>query len=76
MSGVSTGLALADEMLSTNPLGLRLTKDGLNFAVDAPSMAAAMAMEDRQQILVSGTLDAGEAVAAFFEKRPPVYQDQ
>jgi enoyl-CoA hydratase/carnithine racemase len=30
-------------MLSNAPLGLRLTKDALNFAVDAPSMDAALA---------------------------------
>ncbi|MDO7836478.1 enoyl-CoA hydratase/isomerase family protein [Sphingobium sp. HBC34] len=72
---LQTGLEIAEEMLSTNPLGLRLTKDGLNWAIDAPSMGAAMAMEDRQQILVSGTHDATEAVNAFFEKRPPVYRD-
>jgi len=72
---LDAGLSLAEEMLSTNPLGLRLTKDGLNWSVDAPSMAAAMAMEDRQQILVSQTDDAAEAVDAFFAKRPPVYRD-
>ncbi|MGK2911147.1 MAG: enoyl-CoA hydratase/isomerase family protein [Sphingobium sp.] len=72
---LATGLSLADEMLSTSPLGLRLTKDGLNFAVDAPSLASAMAMEDRQQILVWGTDDAGEALDAFFQKRPPIYRD-
>lgn len=72
---LTIGLSLAQDMLSTNPLGLRLTKDGLNFAIDAPSMAAAMALEDRQQILVSQTSDAKEAVKAFFEKRPPLYRD-
>lgn len=72
---LTTGLSLAEDMLNTNPLGLRLTKDGLNFAVDAPSMASAMAMEDRQQILVAGTRDATEALEAFFEKRPPIYRD-
>ncbi|MDF8332205.1 enoyl-CoA hydratase/isomerase family protein [Novosphingobium cyanobacteriorum] len=72
---LNAGLSLAQEMLSTNPLGLRLTKDGLNWAIDAPSMGAAMAMEDRQQILISQTDDAAEAVDAFFAKRPPNYRD-
>ena len=44
---------LIDAMLANSAFGLRLTKDGLNFAVDAPSMDAAMAMEDRQQILAT-----------------------
>ncbi|MGE4322630.1 MAG: enoyl-CoA hydratase/isomerase family protein [Sphingobium sp.] len=69
------GVAMADRMLSTNPLGLRMTKDALNLAVDAPSLDAVMAVEDRQQILISATADADEALKAFFEKRPPVYRD-
>jgi len=65
-----------DEMLATTPLGLRLTKDAINFAIDAPSMDAAMAMEDRQQILCSQTADHREAIAARVEKRAPVYRDR
>jgi len=65
-----------DEMLATTPLGLRLTKDAINFAIDAPSMDAAMAMEDRQQILCSQTADHREAIAARVEKRPPAYRDR
>jgi Enoyl-CoA hydratase/carnithine racemase len=56
-------------------MGLRLTKEGLNFAIDAPSLEAAMALEDRQQTLVAGTQDAREAINAFLEKRPPQWRD-
>lgn len=73
---VDAAQVYVDEMLLTSPMGLRLTKDGLNFAVDAPSMDAAMAMEDRQQILVGRTDDHPEAVNAFFEKRAPNYNDK
>lgn len=65
-----------DEMLLTSPMGLRLTKDGLNFSIDAPSLDAAMALEDRQQALVAGTADAKEAINAFLEKRLPIWKDQ
>jgi enoyl-CoA hydratase len=65
-----------DEMLLTSPMGLRLTKDGLNFSIDAPSLDAAMALEDRQQALVAGTADAEEAINAFLEKRLPIWKDQ
>ena len=65
-----------DEMLLTSPMGLRLTKDGLNFSIDAPSLDAAMALEDRQQALVAGTVDAKEAINAFLEKRLPIWKDQ
>lgn len=46
-----TGLAIAREMLQQSPLALRLSKDGLNQAIDAPSLEAVIAMEDRQQSL-------------------------
>jgi enoyl-CoA hydratase/carnithine racemase len=64
-----------DEMLLTTPLGLRLTKEGLNQNIDAPSLESAMAMEDRQQALAALTQDCREAQRAFFEKREPVYKD-
>ena len=63
-----------DEMLSTSPMGLRLTKEGLNMAVDAGGLEAAMAIENRNQILCSRTEDAKEGMQAFLEKRAPVYQ--
>jgi enoyl-CoA hydratase/carnithine racemase len=64
-----------DEMLATSPMGLRLTKEGLGLAVDAPSLAAAMAIENRNQVLCSRTNDFGEGRRAFLEKRAPVYSD-
>ena len=62
-----------DEMLTTSPMGLRLTKEGLNMAIDASSLEAAMAIENRNQILASRTEDAKEGMRAFVEKRAPVY---
>jgi enoyl-CoA hydratase/carnithine racemase len=64
------------DMLLTSPMGLRLTKDGLNFGIDAPSLDAAMALEDRQQALVAGTADVSEAMGAFLEKRSPRWKNQ
>ena len=65
--------ALANDMLATSPLGLRLTKEGLHHAVDGQSMEAVMAMEDRNQILCSRSEDFREGMAAFLDKRAPVY---
>jgi enoyl-CoA hydratase len=62
-----------DEMLTTSPLGLKLTKECLNMSVDAGSLEAAIAMEDRNQILCSQTNDVREGMRAFLEKRKPVY---
>lgn len=65
-----------EEMLTTSPLGLRLTKEGLEMAIDAPSLEAAMAIENRNQILASKTEDFQEGIRAFLEKRPPEYRDR
>ena len=65
-----------DEMLATTPMGLRLTKEGLNHSIDAQGLEAAMAMEDRQQSLTAMTSDCKEAQRAFFEKRAPNYSDR
>jgi enoyl-CoA hydratase/carnithine racemase len=65
--------ALAADMLHATPLGLRLTKDALNLAVDAPGLEAAIAIEDRNQILCTQGKDFAEGVAAFREKRAPRY---
>ena len=64
---------LVGEMLRTTPLGLRLTKEALNHAIDANGLEAAIAMEDRNQILCAQGEDFGEGVRAFLEKRPPDY---
>ncbi|MDB5969989.1 MAG: putative enoyl-CoA hydratase echA12 [Hydrocarboniphaga sp.] len=64
-----------DDMLATAPLGLRLTKEGLNQSVDAGSLESVIAMEDRQQCLCGQSDDLREAIDAFIAKRPPVYQD-
>jgi enoyl-CoA hydratase/carnithine racemase len=67
------GRKLVDEMLLTTPLGLRLTKECLNHSIDAGGLEAAIAMEDRNQILCAQGEDFGEGVRAFLEKRPPDY---
>ncbi|ODT86587.1 enoyl-CoA hydratase/isomerase family protein [Phenylobacterium sp. SCN 70-31] len=62
-----------DDMLHATPLGLRLTKEALNHAIDAQGLEAAIAMEDRNQILASSDGDFQEGVRAFLEKRRPQY---
>ena len=64
-----------EEMITTSPLGLRLTKECLNMSVDAGSLEAAVNMEDRNQILCSQTNDVREGMTAFLQKRAPVYTD-
>lgn len=68
--------ALAADMLLASPMGLRLSKDVLNRNIDAPGFEAALALEDRQQIMLSMTEDYAEARRAFAEKRAPAYRDR
>ena len=62
---------LAQEMIDTSPLGLRLTKECLNASLDAPNLESAVAMEDRNQVICSTSKYLGEGVRAFLEKRQP-----
>jgi enoyl-CoA hydratase len=67
------GRAMVKDMLYATPLGLRLTKEALNHAIDAQSLEAAIAMEDRNQILCAQGEDFREGISAFLEKREPRY---
>ena len=66
---------LLDDMLTTSPLGLRLTKECLNASVDAGSLEQVIAMEDRNQVLCVQTNDFREGVTAFLQKRKPQYTE-
>jgi enoyl-CoA hydratase len=65
--------AFVKDMLHATPLGLRLTKECLNHAIDAQGLEAAIAMEDRNQILCAQGEHFAEGVRAFLEKRAPNY---
>jgi len=67
--------AMAQDMLRNAPLALRLTKECYRHALDAGSLEAVIAMEDRNQVLAAGTADFREGVAAFLQKRPPRFED-
>jgi len=67
----AAGKALADEMLATAPLGLRLTKECFWAAVDGNDLPSVIAMEDRNQVLTVANGDLDEGMRAFVEKRAP-----
>lgn len=68
------GAELAEEMTAMSPLGLRLTKEGLNVSQDAQSLEAVIAMEDRGQVLcIAPYMEEGGR--AFMEKRQPRYNE-
>ena len=62
-------------MLTNSPLGLRLSKEALNVNIDIGSLEAAIAIEDRNQILCNETADAKEGMSAFLERRAPNFID-
>ncbi|GAA4408972.1 enoyl-CoA hydratase/isomerase family protein [Quisquiliibacterium transsilvanicum] len=66
--------ALLADLLRATPLGLRLTKDAFDHAVDMPSLESVLALEDRNQILGVQGEDFAEGVRAFLEKREPRYR--
>jgi enoyl-CoA hydratase len=52
-----TVLSLADTMCSKNPLGLMMTKEAINQNLNAGSLEEAILFEDRNQSLISFSLD-------------------
>lgn len=69
------GRTMADCLLKVAPIALRLSKEALRHAVDATSIEAVIAMEDRNQVLCARTEDFHEAMAAFFDRRPAIWRD-
>ncbi len=58
-----------------NPFAVRLTKQVLQQNADAPSLAAALETENRNQVLITQTDDMQEALVAFREKRAAEWTD-
>ena len=56
-----------EEMLATSSMGLRMTKEGLNLAIDAPSLEAAMAIENRNQLMCSSSDEFRARMKAFVQ---------
>ena len=71
----STAAEIVADLMRTSPLGLRLSKECLNNSLDAGCIEAAVAMEDRNQILCTQTDDFREGIRAFLEKRDPEFKD-
>lgn len=69
----ATGESYVEDLLAASPMGLRMTKEGLNLAIDAPSLEAAMAIENRNQLMTSASPNFREGMQAFLEKRKPSY---
>ena len=73
---LDAAVELAREIAANSPFGIRLTKEILQTNVDAPSLEAAIALENRSQVLAVQTQDMAEALSAFREKRVPQFHNR
>ena len=64
---------LVEQLLANPPFSIWMTRELLAANVDAPSLEHALHLENRTQVLAGFGPDMAEAIAAFREKRPPVY---
>jgi enoyl-CoA hydratase/carnithine racemase len=67
LEATATGYAAA--LLQADPLGLALTKQGLQVGIDAPSLESAVANEDRQQALLAGADGFRSRIRAFVARK-------
>ena len=67
---------LAQEMVETSPLGLRLTKECLNANIDAAGLEQAVSIEDRNQTLCVHAGYVEEGARAFIERRKPRFAER
>ena len=68
---VDRALETARLIRANAPFGTWMTKETMWQTIDAPSLRHALDIENRTQIMCSGTGDIAEARAAFIEKRSP-----
>lgn len=72
-SVVDRALEIAGVIAGNSPVGVALTKQAVRTNVDAPCLAAALELENRNQVIAADTEDMAEALTAFREKRPPTF---
>jgi enoyl-CoA hydratase len=69
-------LDMAEAMCRFSPYGLAMTKDALWANLEVSSLDAAIALEDRNQLMLGFTENLPEAIRAFDAGREPVYTDE
>lgn len=67
---------MAEGICAYSPYGVQMTKQVIWANLENTSLAAAIELEDRNQIMLGMTDNLPEAVRAFEEGRKPVYTDQ
>lgn len=69
-------LEIAEDMCAYSPFGLQMTKQVIWANLENTSLAAAIELEDRNQLMLGMTDNLPEAITAYTQKRPPLYTDE
>lgn len=67
-------LATARQIAENGPLAVWMTKETMWQTVDSPSLRHALDLENRTQIMCTGTGELTEAFRAFRERRAPTWE--
>ncbi len=70
---IDRALITAREIAENGPLAVWMTKETMWQTVDSPSLRHALDLENRTQIMCTGTGELAEAFAAFREGRTPTW---
>jgi enoyl-CoA hydratase/carnithine racemase len=71
---VDRALVTAREIAANGPLAVWMTKETMWQTVDSPSLRHALDLENRTQIMCTGTGELSDAFAAFREGRAPQWR--
>ncbi len=72
---LETAISAATDMARYSGYGLSMTKEVLWANLETPSLEAAIALEDRNQLMLGFTENLPEAMRAFADGRQPSYTD-
>ncbi|MFJ2133352.1 enoyl-CoA hydratase/isomerase family protein [Streptomyces sp. NPDC087845] len=70
---LTEALALAADIAANSPVAVAVTKSVVHTNAGATSLADALKHESASQVITAKSADAEEAVAAFRERRPPLF---
>jgi enoyl-CoA hydratase len=73
---VAEAVRMAEAMCKFSPYGLQMTKQVLWANLETASLAAAIELEDRNQLMLGMTDNLPEAIRSFDQEREPVYNDE
>jgi enoyl-CoA hydratase len=73
---VESARETAQLIVGNSPFGVRMTKEVMWSQLEIGSLQAGIDLENRTQVLSSFTGDLVEAMQAFAEKRPAVFNDE